>query len=186
MNRKRAFGVLAFGFLFVGGIIAGYLYFAKIVWREESPSVVAPLASTPEELYSLRIYYPVGDQLQMEERRPPRRKGSTAVAEAIVEEYLRGSAVATVSFFPRGARLLGVYRGTDGVLYVDLSDEFRRNFQGDALAEFLLLKGIYESLIANIQDVQDVKLLIEGKELESLGGHLSLSQPLKDLVSRAE
>jgi len=68
-------------------------------------------------------------------------------------------------------------------LYVDLSDEFRRNFQGDVLAEFLLLKGLYESLISNEQEIQDVKILIEGKEIETLGGHLLLTYPLREMVS---
>jgi spore germination protein GerM len=87
---------------------------------------------------------------------------------------------------PRGARLLGIYKGTDGMLYIDLSDEFRRNFQGDVFAEFLLLKGLYESIISNIQDIQDVKILIEGKETETLGGHFFLLYPLKDMVSHEQ
>jgi len=64
-----------------------------------------------------------------------------------------------------------------------LSDDFRRNFWGDALTEFLLLKGLYQSIIANVEDIVDVKVLIEGKELETLGGHLYLMYPLKDIVS---
>jgi hypothetical protein len=59
----------------------------------------------------------------------------------------------------------------------------RRNFQGDALSEYLLLKGIYESLVSNVQDFQDVKLLVEGKEIETLGGHFYLKYPLKNTFS---
>jgi hypothetical protein len=76
-----------------------------------------------------------------------------------------------------------VYKGADRILYIDLSDEFRRNFQGDAFTEFLLLKSLYESLISNVEDIQDVKVLIEGKEAETLGGHLYLLYPLKDMVT---
>jgi hypothetical protein len=72
------------------------------------------------------------------------------------------------------------------MLYIDLSDEFRRNFQGDVFAEFLLLKGLYESIISNVQDIQDIKILIEGKETETLGGHLFLLYPLKDMVSHEQ
>ncbi len=169
--------------LFVGGVAAGYVYFSKVFPPDKATPGEAGTAPKSEDLLSLRIYYPIGGQLQMEERRPPRRVGSTSVAEATVEEYLRGSAVATIPFMPKNARLLGIYRGTDGIVYVDLSAEFRRNFQGDVMAEFLLLKGLYESLVSNEQDVQDVKILIEGRETETLGGHLSLVYPLKELVS---
>jgi hypothetical protein len=79
--------------------------------------------------------------------------------------------------------ILGIYKGSDQILYVDLSDELRRNFQGDALSEFLLLKGLYESLLANLQGIEDVKILVEGKEIETLGGHFYLKYPLKNLAS---
>lgn len=183
MNVRKALGLFSLLLLFSSGVAGGYFYFSKFLSREKAALEDTAPAPKSENLLSLRIYYPVGGQLLMEERRPPRRMGSTSVAEATVEEYLRGSAVATVPSMPKNARLLGIYKGTDGILYVDLSDEFRRNFQGDALSEFLLLKGLYESLVSNEQDIQDVKVLIEGKEIETLGGHLSLLYPLKDLVS---
>lgn len=186
MNSKKTSGIVLLVLLFIGGVAGGYLYFSKIVSQERTVHEGTAINSKNEDLLSLRIYYPVGDQLQMEERRPPRRMGSTAMAEATVDEYLKGSAVATIPYMPRGARLLGVYKGTDGILYIDLSDEFRRNFQGGAFAEFLLLKGLYESLVSNVQDIQDAKVLIEGKEIETLGGHLSLLQPLKDTVSHEQ
>ncbi len=186
MKLRKSSGIFIILLLFIGGIAGGYIYFSKTASDEKAPSEKITDISRNESLLSLRMYYPVGGQLQLEERRPPRRKGSTAVAEAVVDEYLKGSAVATVSSMPRGARLLGVYRGADKILYVDVSDEFRRNFQGDALAEFLLLSGLYESLISNVQEIQDVKILIEGKEIETLGGHFMLLYPLKDMVSHEQ
>jgi hypothetical protein len=69
------------------------------------------------------------------------------------------------------------------MLYIDLSDEVRRNFQGDALSEYLLLNGLYESLVSNISDFQDVKILVEGRELETLGGHIYLKYPLKNILA---
>jgi spore germination protein GerM len=100
-----------------------------------------------------------------------------------MEEYLKGPAGGKATSLPKNARLLGVYKGADRILYIDISGEFRRNFQGDAFAEFLLLKSLYESLISNVEDIQDVKVLIEGKEAETLGGHLYLVYPLKDIVT---
>jgi hypothetical protein len=186
MSVSKTAGILLLLVLFAGGVAGGYFYFSRIISPEKAAHEETVSSSKGGDLLSLRIYYPVGTQLQVEERRPPKRAGSTALAEATVDEYLKGSAVATIPSMPRGVRILGVYRGTDGILYIDLSDEFRRNFQGDVYAEFLLLKGLYESLISNVQEIQDVKILIEGKEIETLGGHLSLLQPLKDTVSHEQ
>jgi spore germination protein GerM len=186
MNVKKISGIILLIFLFIGGVAGGYIYFSQVVSKEKAVPDETKSGTKSEDLLLLRIYYPVGDQLQMEERRPAKRMGSTATAEATVDEYLKGSAVATIPYMPKGARLLGAYKGTDGILYIDLSDEFRRNFQGDVFAEFLLLKGLYESLVSNIQDIQNVKVLIEGKEIETLGGHLFLLYPLKDMVTREQ
>ena len=44
------------------------------------------------------------------------------------------------------------------------------------------MKGLYESVIANVQGVTDVKVLVDGKELETLGGHFYLKYPLKGMM----
>jgi hypothetical protein len=181
---KKALLVLSLIFLFIIGVAGGYLYFSRVVFKEKAVSGGnAGLQTQEEDLLSLRIYYPVGNQLQVEERRLPKMAGHNAIAEDTIEEYFKGSAGAATSIIPKDVKLLGLYKGEDQMLYVDLSDEFRRNFQGDAIGEFLLLKGLYESIISNVEDVQDVKVLIEGKEVETLGGHLYLLYPLKDMVS---
>ena len=187
MSIRKIAGIMFLVLLFAAGVAGGYLYFAKVVPREKAPlEETAGIPLKTEDLFLLKIYYPVGDHLQMVERRLPRRSGQLAIAEATVQEYLKGLKAPTgveLSAVPKEARLLGLYRGADRILYVDLSDEIRRNFQGDVFTEYLVLKGLYESLISNVEDVQDVKVIIEGKEAETLGGHLYLSYSLKDVVS---
>lgn len=183
MKAKRALIVFASILIFLGGVAGGYVYFSKVLSHPQNSPEGRGEVAKDQDFLTLRIYYPIGDQCQIEERRPPKREGTTAIPEAIIEEYLKGSAVATIPFMPRGVKLLGVYQGTDGMLYINLSEDFRRNFKGDAFAEFLLLKGMYMSLMANMPEVQDVKIILEGKEIETLGGHFFLSYPLKELVA---
>jgi hypothetical protein len=116
----------------------------------------------------------------MTERKLQKRTRNLAIAEAVIEEFFK--AAGNGSPIPQNVKLLGIYRDINQVLYLDLSDELRRNFQGDALDEFLILKGIYESLVSNVQDFQDLKVLVEGKEIETLGGHFFLKYPLKNTV----
>ena len=183
VNFKKAAVVILLISLFIIGVAGGYLYFSRVISKEKAASEGNAGLQGAEDLFSLRIYYPVDNHLQIEERRLPKRTGRMAIAEITVEEYLKGPAGAATSNMPKDVKLLGLYKGGDRMLYVDLSDEFRRNFQGDAFNEFFLLKGLYESIISNVEDVQDVKVLIEGKEVETLGGHLYLLYPLKDMVS---
>lgn len=169
--------------LFLAGVVGGYLIFMKVFPQEMPPEGLDESLIVQGDLFSLRMYYPVHDRLLMEERKLPRRTAQLAIAEAAVEEFLKGPVGGVISSLPSDAKLLGLYKDTDQILYVDLSDEFRRNFQGDAYTEFFLLKGLYESLISNVPDIQDVKVLIEGKEIETLGGHLYLLYPLKNTVA---
>ncbi|MEW6162613.1 MAG: GerMN domain-containing protein [Nitrospirota bacterium] len=184
MKIIKLSGVILLILIFLGGAAGGYLYFSK-VFPKERPSPEEGVETLPEaeDLFPLKIYYPVGNRLQIEERRLQRKTTQIAIAQAIVKEFLKGPADVRVSDMPKDVKLLGLYRDEDRILYVDLSEEFRGNFQGDVLAEFLLLKGLYVSLISNFDDIEDVKVLIEGKEIETLGGHLYLSYPLKDMVS---
>jgi spore germination protein GerM len=183
MNRRKLIGIIVLFILFLGGAIAGYFYFSNIFSKEKADQKEIQALPDSENLLALRIYYPIEDRLQHEERKIPRRTGQVAIAEATIEEYLKGPAAQASSVIPKDAKLIGVYKGVDMILYVNLSDEFRRNFQGDALTELLVLKGLYESIISNVEDIHDVKILIEGKEVETLGGHLYLSYPLKDMIS---
>ena len=182
MRKPVAIALLVL--LFLGGVVGGYIYFKKVFLTKGPGGEHVESLVTSEDLFSLRVYYPMNDRLQMEERRLRRRTADMAIAEATVEEFLKGPAGETLSVIPKDTKLLGLYKDEDKILYVDLSDEFRRNFQGDVVAEFFLLKGLYESLISNVPDIQDVKVLIEGKEIETLGGHWYLLYPLKDFVSR--
>jgi spore germination protein GerM len=181
-DRNKVVLAAAFILLFAGGIIGGYVYFSET--SPYKPKIeTAPLSESKSFDFSfVRVFYPSEDRLIMEERRIKRQDSMVAIAEAIVEEFLKGPSNMGRSYIPAGTKLLGVYYGSDGLLYLNLSDELRRNFQGDALAEFLLLKGIYESIISNVQGINDVKLVIEGKESESIGGHMSILYPLKNML----
>jgi len=188
MDNSRYRLVIIFIILFAAGIAGGYLYFSKKFPYMSGETPVTETAGkgtgATDGLLTLRIYYPSEGRLQMEERRAQRKFAKTAVAEAVIQEFLKGPSGAKVPDIPKDAKLLGLYMGEDGLLYVDLSDEFRRNFRGDTAAEFLLLKGLFESLISNPSDITDVKILIEGREVESLGGHLHLIYPLREIVSQ--
>lgn len=181
---KKTVWISVFALLFLLGAAGGYLYFStKFVPKQAAEKAELDLPKHGEESLLVKVYYPSAGRLIMEERRVKRLFSQIAISEAIIEEFLRGPSDQTRSGIPGDARLLAVYTGNDGILYVDLSDECRRNFQGDALAEFLFLKGLYESIISNVQGIDDVKVIVEGKETESIGGHLSTLYPLKGTLT---
>ncbi len=185
-SHRLAVAVVGFALVFLAGIGGSYLFFyagAFSGWTggraaEETPEG----AEHVSDLTTVEVYYPFGGGLNMEDRRVLKHGSTNKMAEAVLLEFLKGPSRAD-SYVPAETALLGIYAGADGVLYIDLSHEFRSNFQGDALAEFLLLRALYESIMSNVPRLKGLKVLIEGKEVESIGGHISLPGTLGEAVS---
>jgi len=181
MNNKPAWITLIVFFFIVGA--AGSYVFVRYFEPAQNQSLhneIQIQSVEGQDLMVIRLFVPKNGKLEMIEKKLPRRTKSIAIAEAVIEEFFKtppnGSPI------PQGVKILGMYRDASLNLYLDLSDELRRNFQGDALSEFLVLKGMHDSLVANLQDYQDMKILVEGKEIESLGGHFYLKYPLKSTL----
>jgi spore germination protein GerM len=171
--------------LFLAVAAGSYFFMHKYTESEKqatSTTAQSPVME-PADISILRIYQPRNNGIEMTERKIPKRISNIAIAEAVIEEFFKSTAASGVSAIPQNVKLLGLYKDEAQMLYIDLSDEARRNFQGDALAEYLLLKAIYESLVSNVLDFQDCRILIEGKEIETLGGHFYLKYALKNMFS---
>lgn len=185
MNNKGIWILLIIIFFLAGA--AGSFFISRKLAMTDKPSVSVTDKDVPaeaEDFLSLKIYYPINNTLTVIEKKVPRRTKQFSTAEALIEEYFKGPGDGKEALIPLSVKLLGLYRDSNQILYIDLTDEFRRNFHGDALSEYLLLKSIYESLISNLPDFQDFKLLVEGKEIETFGGHFYLKYPLKNSVSQ--
>lgn len=182
---NRTFWIILIIVFFIAGAAGGVFLLRMLeVHDRQSPSssVQSPVMESVDTSV-LRIYLPGNNQLELKEIKIPGRISTAAIAEAVIEEFFKQTGQEGVASIPQNVTLRGLYRDDRLMYYIDLSDEVRRNFQGDALSEYLLLKGIYESLLSNVQDFQDVKILVEGKELETLGGHVYLKYPLKNTFS---
>lgn len=182
-NKTRLIWIGVLLLLFISGMTGGYIYFLG----REKGSVHETVLENKEgiqdkDLSVIKVYYPVKDRLIMDERKVKMQTSIPSMAEAIIGEFLSCSSIEQGCLIPQGTRLLHTFKGKDSILYIDFSDEIRRNFQGDAYGELLLLKGLYESIISNLAGIEDIKILVEGKEIESLGGHISIFYPLKNTV----
>jgi len=81
---------------------------------------------------------------------------------------------------PEGTRILGV-SVEDGVAYADFSRELQSNHWGGSAGETITVFGIVNTL-TEFDEISRVAILIEGTPLDSLAGHMDMTEPL----SRAE
>lgn len=78
---------------------------------------------------------------------------------------------------PPGSQVRKVEMIGDGVAFVDFNAAFKSNFEGGSTQEALTLNAVLATL-AQFQGVERVQITVDGKKIDSLGGHLSLKEPL--------
>jgi hypothetical protein len=97
--------------------------------------------------------------------------------QVVVQQLLAGSQRGRGSPFPRGVQLRGLFITPQGLAFVDLSQELISNHPGGTCAEELTIYSLSNTLITNFPAVKGVQILVEGREVQSLAGHLDLSKP---------
>ncbi len=107
--------------------------------------------------------------------------GATPAEQArrIVEAQVKAPVDGQVSAIPTGTTVRGVFLGAHGEAYVDLSTEATSAHHGGALDEALAVFAIVNAITSNLQDVTAVQILVDGKEVDSLAGHIDLRQPIR-------
>lgn len=77
---------------------------------------------------------------------------------------------------PKGSKLLD-YQLDEKVLTLNFSLELRNNHWGGSTGEIMTIYSIVNTY-TSLENVENVKILLEGEEVETLVGHLDLTQPL--------
>jgi Sporulation and spore germination len=90
---------------------------------------------------------------------------------------------------PDGTTLRGVYvteRECDTTAatcqrdaFVDLSAEARNRHTGGALDELFTIYAIVDAVTVNLPAISRVQILVDGKEVDTLAGHVDLRHPLE-------
>jgi spore germination protein GerM len=66
----------------------------------------------------------------------------------------------------------------NGVAKVNFDKTLSKEHPGGSSAEMLTLYSIVNSLTLNFPQIKRVQILIDGKAVESIAGHISLKQPV--------
>ncbi|HET7218728.1 MAG TPA: GerMN domain-containing protein [Vicinamibacterales bacterium] len=97
----------------------------------------------------------------------------------IVAAQLGSAPPPFASAIPANVTLRGFYVTERGDAFVDLSPEARTGHTGGALDELFTVYAIVNALTTNLPAVSRVQILIDGKEVDTLAGHVDLRHPLQ-------
>ena len=181
MSRRLALvlGVIA---LAIGG---GWVLFVGLP-RWYGPKAPAPLAAstaapTAERKITATLYFVSEDgaELVTAQQEVPFGEPVSEQARALVEAQLRPPAAPLVSAVPAGTTLRGLYLTDKGEAFVDLSGDVRARHPGGALDELFTVYTLVNVITVNLPAIQRVQILIDGKEVDTLAGHVDLRHPLQ-------
>jgi spore germination protein GerM len=107
-------------------------------------------------------------------------EGTAEQARRIIEAQLAPPASSLVSPIPQGTSLRTVFLTSNGEAFVDLTGELQRNHPGGTTNEILTVYALVGALTTNLPAITAVQILVEGKEVQTLGGHLDLRRPMEN------
>ena len=180
-GRKAAIGVAA-----AAGVVLVYLMFiwlprwttraTRAVVAAPSPAAPAP----PGRKIKARLFYVSDDGLSLTsvERDVAYGEGALDQAREIVAAQIAPVVEPLVSAVPPGTTLRAVFLTDTGDAYIDLSRDVVTAHPGGTINELLTIYTFVNALTVNLPAVTGVQVLVDGKEVETLNGHIDLRRPL--------
>ena len=182
MTPRRA---LAAGALAAVAAVLAWLLFVGLPRWYGGPAKAAaarpPAAQVPTgRKIKARLFYLADDgaHLTSVEREVPYGEGIAGQATEIVNAQIAPVAEPLLSAVPPGTKLRALFVTAHGDAYVDLSREIVAAHPGGSLDELLTVYTIINALTVNLPAVSSVQLLVDGKEVDTLAGHVDLRHPL--------
>jgi spore germination protein GerM len=182
MNSRRVTLAAIVGF----GLFAGWvLFFALPHWysarrvQNAAPASTTTGTAAPSRKITATLFYVTEDGMALApvQREVPFGETVAEQARAIVEAQL-ATADRQVSAIPTGVALRDVFVTERGDAFVNLSADITAKHPGGSLLEVLTVYTLVNALTVNLPAITRVQILVEGKEVDTLAGHVDLRHPL--------
>jgi hypothetical protein len=137
---------------------------------------LAPPVAGPSERVVLFVAHDEDGTLRAESSQIPMPSGRQQRAEellrALLSIYLDKTSPHRLG---AGAEIRSVYLVDPGVAVIDVNSAFADTHRSGVLVEQLTVASLIQTVAVNTPNLLKVKILVEGKERETLAGHADLS-----------
>lgn len=99
-------------------------------------------------------------------------------ARQVVEAQIRPPDPPLASAIPTGTTLRAIYMSEAGDVFVDLSGAVTSGHTGGSLDELFTVYTLVNALTVTLPSVARVQILVDGREVDTLAGHVDLRNPL--------
>ncbi|MBE6096970.1 MAG: spore gernimation protein [Schwartzia succinivorans] len=144
--------------------------------QEQQKKPEQPQQKPADEKVTVKLYYPTEDaeKLKAVELKVPAKDKYKASVEALIAGTKQSG---LIGIFPKGVKLRSV-NVKDGLATVDFTKELTTRFVGGSTGEEMLVGSLVNTL-TEFPEVTSVLILVEGKEIDTISGHLDTSVPFK-------
>jgi len=165
--------------LFLIGIIVSL----SLLFRKEIVNTFGPLferLSLVEERKEVVLYFSDqdGEYLIGEKRKIIKKGDFKEEGKGVIDELIKGPRGKLIPTLPSRTKCLSLKLNEKGVATVNFNKALSKEHPGGSSAEILTAYSIVNSLTQNFPQIKQVQILIEGKPVETIAGHLSLKQPI--------
>lgn len=145
--------------------------------------------SAKKEKFKASLYFSDSNErfLAAETRFIPKGKNQSAQVTEIVNALIDGPHAGLVRTVPEKSRLINARVDSSGIAVINFDSAFLENHPGGSSSEIATIYSLTNSITRNIPEVKKVKILVDGKEMETLKGHIDARYPFApnmDLVSK--
>ena len=167
-------------------VVTAAILLVVVVPRYYAPTAtVTPPAARPapvaEPKITATLYYISEDGLSLvgAKREVVFGEGTAEQARRIVEAQLTDAPAPLASAIPAGTTLRSVFVSERGDAFVDLSAEVATKHGGGALDELFTVYAVVNALTVNLPAISRVQILVNGKEVDTIAGHVDVRHPLQ-------
>jgi len=137
---------------------------------------VAPPAQGPTEPVTLFVAWDDAGVLHPQAIQIPlpstRQQRAEEIVRALLATYLEKNSTHPI---PPGSDVRAVYLVDPGLVVIDLNSVMANGHRSGVLEEELTVTSLVETLSANVPGILRAKILVDGKERDTLAGHADLS-----------
>ncbi len=140
----------------------------------------------PDEPLAMTLYYPADGALATGTASVKRQPDPQAQAREALGAVFSDQHVLQAAVF-RDLKIRKLFLDASGTAYVDLSSVQQNGVPASAWEELLAIYTMVNTLTQNFDEIKQVRFLLEGKEAQTLAGHIDLSRKFEkrmDLVKQ--
>ncbi len=177
-NNRLLLGVAIM--IFAVASVAGIFFWMRQTEQpphQDAAQKQTPVAPSlrPDEPLSVTLFYPANGMLSTGTAAIKRKPDTQAQAREALAAVIADPRAAQSGVF-KDMRLRAFFLDGMGIAYVDFAPSQQNGVRASAWDELLAIYAIVDTLTHNFEEIRQVRFLLDGREAQTLAGHMDLSR----------